>query len=83
MLWMNGTIIWRRHYYPGSWDDRETSRALQIKLRDERFIMAGMGLADDSVFSVMVAAVGNIVTPLKEGDLDREGPGLHLGIVTG
>ncbi|EPZ35469.1 hypothetical protein ROZALSC1DRAFT_28416 [Rozella allomycis CSF55] len=71
----DGTIVWAKHNCPGSWNDGDTSRALQNKLSDPRFSPdPNMGILSDSAFPVLGAVKGKIVTPLKDGDLGRIHP---------
>lgn len=41
----------------------------------------GTGVAADSAFPVSQGAVGKIVTPLKDGDLDRASPECRLALI--
>ena len=68
---VDGTIVWYRHNCPGSWNDGETSRRFQIKFCREDINLEGHGVLSDSAFPVSGALFGRIVTPLKEGDLER------------
>ncbi|RHY75844.1 hypothetical protein DYB38_013816 [Aphanomyces astaci] len=79
---LDGTIIWGRHNCPGSWNDREMSRRLQELLDDGSRVAPGMKLASDSAFPVGGLALGRIVTPLKQGDLERYPTECRLGLQT-
>ncbi|KAF0723448.1 hypothetical protein AaE_009872 [Aphanomyces astaci] len=68
---LDGTLIWGRHNCPGSWNDGEMSRRLQEILADNDKVGHGKKLASDSAFPVGGRCAGKIVTPLKEGDLER------------
>lgn len=57
------------------------SRALQDKLASSALVGDGLRLAADSAFPVGGAVAGKIVTPIKEGDLDRVPPECRLGMV--
>lgn len=56
------------------------SRGLQLKLSDENLVGAGMKLASDSAFPIRGDVAGKIVTPLKEGDLERVPPECRLAM---
>ena len=71
---LDGTMVWARHNCPGSWNDGEMSCALQLKLCDPLLVGENMKLASDSAFSIRGDIKGKIVTPLKEGDLERIPP---------
>jgi hypothetical protein len=77
---LDGTMIWGRHNCPGSWNDGEMSRALQLKLSDPAMVGPGMKLASDSAFPIRGDVEGRIVTPLKEGDLERVPPECRLAM---
>ncbi|ETV90189.1 hypothetical protein H310_14987 [Aphanomyces invadans] len=79
---LDGTILCGRHNCPGSWNDGEMSRRLQEMLADDIRVAHGMKLASDSAFPVGGLALGRIVTPLKQGDLDRYPTGCRLGLQT-
>ncbi|KAF0685317.1 Aste57867_22762 [Aphanomyces stellatus] len=68
---VDGTIIWARHNCPGSWNDGEMSRSLEARMADDRRVAPGMKDASDSAFPVAGRCAGRIITPLKEGDLER------------
>lgn len=71
---VDGTIVWTRHNYPGSWNDSETSKGFQAKLIDERLSLQDHGVLSDSAFPVSGRLFGRILTPMKDGDLDRAHP---------
>ena len=77
---VDGTLVWGRHNCPGSWNDDDTSRSLQRKLADPRYTADGTGICADSAFPVSGDCFGRIVTPLKDGDLDRAPPRCRLGM---
>ena len=77
---LDGTLVCGRHNCPGSWNDGEMSRALQLKLCDPTLIGEGMKLASDSAFPNRGDLEGKIVTPLKEGDIDRVPPQCRLAM---
>lgn len=71
---VDGCIIWAKHNAVGSWNDGDTSRELQDKLLDERFCDPEYGIVSDTAFPVGVALMRKIVSPLKEGELERARP---------
>ncbi|RHY77236.1 hypothetical protein DYB34_011527 [Aphanomyces astaci] len=77
----DGTIVWCRHNYAGSWNDGDTSYSLQMKLLDGKRTAAGHGVVADSAFPVRDDLRGKIRTLLKDGDLDRASPSCHIGLV--
>ncbi|KAF0728094.1 hypothetical protein Ae201684_013924 [Aphanomyces euteiches] len=77
---IDGTLIWGRHNCPGSWNDGEMSRRLQEILSDPWRTGAGMKIASDSAFPVSGRCAGRIITPLKEGDLERHPHDCRLGM---
>ena len=77
----DGTLVWGKHNCPGSWNDGDTSRVLQQKLADGRYTADGTGICADSAFPVSGDCFGRIVTPLKEGDLERASEECQLGMV--
>jgi hypothetical protein len=68
---VDGCIVWGRHNFVGSWNDGDTSRLFQEKLRNIEKNLPGYGVVADSAFPVSGVMYNLIVTPLKEGDLDR------------
>ena len=50
------------------------SRELQEKLLDGDFVLDGHGIVADTAFPVSKDLLGRIITPLKEGDLERAHP---------
>ncbi|ETV76873.1 hypothetical protein H257_09311 [Aphanomyces astaci] len=79
---LDGTIIWGRHNCPGFWNDGEMSRRLQEFLADGSRVAPGIKLASDSAFPVGGLALGRIVTPLKQGNLERYQTECRLGLQT-
>ncbi|ETV63510.1 hypothetical protein H257_19566, partial [Aphanomyces astaci] len=77
---LDGTLVWGRHNFPGSWSDGEMSRRLQEILADPTKIGVGMKVASDSAFPVSGRCAGRIVTPLKKWDLERHPPACRLGL---
>jgi hypothetical protein len=67
----DGTIIWMKINCPGSWNDGEMSRSFREKLLDERKTLQTHGVVADSAFPVSGNMINRIVTPLKDGDLER------------
>ena len=76
----DGTLIWGRHNYPGSWNDGEMSRRLQDRLCDPLFTLEEGKCATDSAFPVSAGLQGKIITPLKDGDLERASPECRVGL---
>jgi hypothetical protein len=68
---VDGTIIWARHNCPGSWNDSENSRELRNMLKDSTITMDGYGVVADSAFPVGAEMHDRIITPIKQGDLQR------------
>jgi hypothetical protein len=71
---VDGTIVWGRHNFPGSWNDSETSRSFQQKLCNSELSLQDHGVLSDSAFPVSGSMFGRILTPLKEGELERAHP---------
>ncbi|KUF80616.1 hypothetical protein AM588_10005289 [Phytophthora nicotianae] len=68
----DGCILWAKHNCPGSWNDSDTSLELREKLLDTRLCPdQSLGVVSDSAFPSSAAMRGRILTPLKDGDLDR------------
>ncbi|RHZ09862.1 hypothetical protein DYB28_004354 [Aphanomyces astaci] len=76
----DGTTVWGRHNFVGSWNDADTSSPLRAKLLDEKFTLRGHGVVSDSAFPVSGSMLGKIRTPLKDGDLDRASPECRAGL---
>jgi hypothetical protein len=77
---VDGTIVWFRHNCPGSWNDGETSRKFQKKLLKAEINLPGHGVLSDSAFPVSGLLFNKIITPLKEGELERHKPALRPGL---
>ncbi|RHY69872.1 hypothetical protein DYB34_012958 [Aphanomyces astaci] len=77
---VDGTTVWGRHNFVGSWNDADTSSPLRAKLLDEKFTLRGHGVVSDSAFPVSGSMLGKIRTPLKDGDLDRASPECRAGL---
>ncbi|KAJ8524315.1 hypothetical protein ON010_g16803 [Phytophthora cinnamomi] len=74
----DGCIIWCKHNCPGSWNDSDTTFGFRTKLLDPTYCPdARMNVVSDSAFPCSTAMVGRILTPLKDGDLDRILPYLY------
>lgn len=68
----DGCILWAKHNCPGSWNDADTSLEFREKLLDPRLCPdQGLGVVSDSAFPCSAAMRGRILTPLKDGDIDR------------
>ncbi|KAE9289196.1 hypothetical protein PR003_g25616 [Phytophthora rubi] len=71
-------IIWSRHNCPGSWNDPNTSLGFRMKLLDPKYYPdTKMNVVSDSAFPCLTAMAGRILTPLKNGDIDRILPSLR------
>lgn len=77
----DGTAVWGKFNCPGSWNDGEVSRQFQEKLMNPAITALGMGVVADSAFPVNGDMFGRIVTPMKEGDLERASPECRAGLV--
>jgi hypothetical protein len=69
-----GVACWGKHNFVGSWNDGDMSRPFQNKLGREDINLPGHGVLSDSAFPVSGDCFGRIMTPLKEGDLERVHP---------
>ena len=58
-----------------------TSRALQAKLTDPSLMVEGTCVCADSAFPVSNDCFGKIITPLKEGDIDRADEECRYGMI--
>jgi len=74
----DGCIIWCNHNCPGSWNDSDTSLGFRMKLLDPAFCPdTRMNVVSDSAFPCATAMTGRILTPLKDGDIERLVPSLR------
>ncbi|KAL4110994.1 hypothetical protein PRIC1_002678 [Phytophthora ramorum] len=74
----DGCIVWCRHNCPGSWNDSDTSLGFRNKLLDPAYCPGKrMNVVSDSAFPCSAAMAGRILTPLKDGDLERIRPSLR------
>ncbi|KAE8958121.1 hypothetical protein PF011_g30896 [Phytophthora fragariae] len=74
----DGCTIWSRHNCPGSWNDSDTSLGFRVKLLDPAFCPdPRMNVVSDSAFPSSTAMTERILTPLKDGDLERILPSLR------
>ena len=71
---VDGTLIWGKHNCVGSWNDGDISRELQELLLQSDFVAPGHGIVSDTAFPVSQGLIGKIISPLKEGDLERAHP---------
>ncbi|ETO77486.1 hypothetical protein F444_07323 [Phytophthora nicotianae P1976] len=86
----DGCIIWSKHNCPGFWNDSDTSLGFCMKLLDPTYCPdVRMNVVSDSAFPCSTAMTGRILTPLKDGDLERIQPllrssarTLHNGITS-
>jgi hypothetical protein len=70
----DGVCVWAKLNCPGSWNDGDMSREFQEKIGDSRFCADGFGILADSAFPVSGMCTGKIMTPLKDGDIERAHP---------
>jgi hypothetical protein len=74
----DGCIIWNKHNCPGSWNDSDTSLGFRLKLLDPAVCPdQRMNVVSDSAFPCSTTMTGRILTPLKDGDLERILPSLR------
>ncbi|ETP27814.1 hypothetical protein F442_22901 [Phytophthora nicotianae P10297] len=79
----DGCIIWSRHNCRASRNDSDTSLGLRAKLLDPKFCpVSRMNVVSDSAFPCSTELTGRILTPLKDGDIDRILPSLRSGLCT-
>ena len=71
---VSGCICWGKHNFVGSWNDGEMSRAFQEKLCRDEFCLKGHGVVSDSAFPVSGKCFGRIMTPIKDGDIEKAHP---------
>ena len=71
---VDGTIIWGKHNCVGSWNDGDMSCDLYEKLMDEASTEISSGIVSDTAFPVGKDLLGKIISPLKEGELERAHP---------
>lgn len=74
---VDGTIVWGRHNFVGSWNDGETSRSFQEKLQINDINLEHHGVLSDSAFPCKAGLEGKIISPLKFGDLNKIDITLH------
>ena len=67
----DGTIIWAKLNYPGSWNDADTFCGCHDKLVDLQYTLKEYGILADAAFPVSQEIQNKIVTSLKKGDLQR------------
>ncbi|KAE8970346.1 hypothetical protein PR002_g27143 [Phytophthora rubi] len=79
----DGCTTWSRHNCPGSWNDSDTSLGFRVKLLDPAFCPdPRMNVVSDSAFPSSTAMAERILTPLKDGDLERILPSLRASART-
>ncbi|KAJ3290359.1 hypothetical protein HDU76_007402 [Blyttiomyces sp. JEL0837] len=71
VLGVDGCIVYARHNCPGSWNDGENSRGMQEKLLDPAISLQDHGLVADSAFPVSKQMWNRILTPLKDGEIEK------------
>ncbi|KAE9203983.1 hypothetical protein PF004_g17978 [Phytophthora fragariae] len=68
----DGCIVWCRNNCPGSWNDSDTTLGFRAKLQGPvYFPNTRMNVVSDSSFPCLTAMARRILTPLKDGDLER------------
>jgi hypothetical protein len=67
----DGCIMWAKLNYFGSWNDGETSFMMRRKVADFKKNVDGHGILTDSAFPCSGSMFGRIMTPEKEGELER------------
>ena len=78
----DGLIVWANLNWFGSFNDGETSRTFREKLCDPRKNVDGYGVISDTAFPVSKEMYTRIITPLKEGELDRAPLATRAGLQT-
>ena len=69
---VDGTLVWGKHNVVGSWNDGEISRPFQEKLCDPERNLEGYGVLSDSAFPVAGQTFTRIITPMKDGELEKQ-----------
>lgn len=77
----DGLIIWAKLNFFGSWNDSEMSREFREKLSDNAKNVPGHGVLSDSAFPVSNDMFGRIMTPLKDGDIEKAHPGARPALI--
>lgn len=67
----NGILVYCKHNCPGSWNDGDMCVDMCYKLLDPTKTADGHGLCADTAFPVGKELKRRIVSPLKEGELER------------
>ncbi|KAF1779310.1 hypothetical protein GQ600_3082 [Phytophthora cactorum] len=68
----DGCIIWSRRSCPGSWNDSDTSLGFRTKPLDPKYCPdPRMNVVSDSALPCSMEMTGRILTPLKDGGIDR------------
>ena len=70
----DGLMIYCKHNCPGSWNDGDMCIAVCQKLLDFNTTLPNQGLCADTAFPVGTALFLHIVSPLKEGELEKIDP---------
>ena len=71
---VDGTLIWGKHNIVGSWNDGDMCRDLIIKLIDPAKTLPDHGAVADTAFPRTRDLLAKIMTPLKEGEIERANP---------
>jgi DDE superfamily endonuclease len=77
----DGLIIWAKLNFFGSWNDSEMSREFREKLADDIKNVPGHGVLSDSAFPVSSDMFGRIMTPLKDGDVEKAHPNARPALI--
>jgi hypothetical protein len=67
----DGLVRWAKLNFFGSWNDGEMSRPFCEKLCNPAKNAPNHGVVSDTAFPVTNEMVGKIMTPLKEGDIEK------------
>ena len=78
---VDGTLIWGKHNCVGSWNDGDMSREMCDNLLDLEKTLLEFGVVADTAFPVTKEMRRKIITPLKEGDLERSHPDAQAALL--
>ena len=73
----SGLVCYAKLNYFGSWNDGEMSIGFRAKLANPHKNIPGHGVVSDTAFPVSNQMFGRILTPLKDGDIERSPPHLR------
>jgi hypothetical protein len=77
----DGLIIWYKLNVYGSWNDGEISRPFCEKLSDPVRNLIDHGVLSDSAFPVSKDMFKRIMTPCKDGDVEKSHPAARGGLL--